>query len=40
MFKFLGKFGKCEFTMVNDHLKDKHNAEVGFFLQALININR
>jgi len=30
------KFSKCEFTLVNDHFEDKHNAEVGLFLQALI----
>ena len=27
---------KCEFTIVNDHFEDKHNAEVGLFLQTLI----
>jgi hypothetical protein len=27
----LAKSEKCEFTMVNDHFEDKHNAEVGLF---------
>ena len=33
----LAKSEKCEFTHVNDHFEDKHNAEVGLFLQALNN---
>jgi hypothetical protein len=31
---------KFEFTPLNDHFKDKHNAEVGLFLQALNNIRK
>jgi shikimate kinase len=31
----LTKFLKFDFTDVNDHLEDKHNAEVGRLLQAL-----
>jgi hypothetical protein len=29
----LAKSEKCEFTLVNDHFEDKHNAEVELFLQ-------
>ena len=35
----LAKSEKCEFTPVNDHFEDKHNAEVGLSLQVLFFVN-
>jgi hypothetical protein len=31
----LAKSEKCKFTIVNDHFKEKHNAKIGLFRQAL-----
>jgi hypothetical protein len=26
---------KCDFTVVNDHFEDKHDAVVGFFVSTI-----
>jgi hypothetical protein len=35
----LAKSEKCEFTIVNKHPEDKHDAEVELFLQELNTVS-
>ena len=31
----VAQFEKCEFTIVNDHFENKHNAVIGLYRQTL-----